>query len=330
MPLSAKGRAQHAGISPARPAAQGACVVALLILSACGPAQHSFLDPAGPVAAAQRDHLVSITVIMLVVAAPVLILTPIIAWRFRRGSGARYQPDWDFSRQLEVIMWGTPIVVAGALGLLAMSWQLAHRTVALDPFEPLGEEASIEVQVIGLDWKWIFIYPEEGVATMSELAIPVNRPVRLRLTSGTVMQSFVVNRLAGQIYVMPGMETQLNFSASQTGDFIGRNTQFSGTGFASQTFTVRAMSETDFDTWLAAVRNEGPVLDDATFAQVAVASTPAQTVRALNAPEISNGVAHFGAVTPDLFGAVMHRSMTVGALQQERSTPANAHRAEER
>lgn len=222
--------------------------------------QQSFLQPMGPVAEEQFSHLLRVVGITMIVILPVLVGVPFILWRYRyakpRGD---YTPEWEFSKKLEFALWGVPVLVV----IVLASW-LWYSTGKLDPYDRLGPE-PLQVQAIGLDWKWLFIYPEEGIATVGELAVPVGRPVELSLTTDTVMQSLLIAPLAGQIYAMPGMTTKLNFSATRAGAAEGENTQFNGSGFGRQKFTVRAMPAAEYASWVASGTN-GPALDESTYA----------------------------------------------------------------
>ncbi|WP_202131530.1 cytochrome c oxidase subunit II [Aurantiacibacter rhizosphaerae] len=222
--------------------------------------EQSFLQPMGPVAQEQSSHLLRVIGITMVVILPVLIGVPFILWRYRysRPRG-EYTPEWEFSKKLEYALWGVPIVVV----IVLASW-LWYSTQKLDPYKPLGPD-PLQVQAIGLDWKWVFIYPEEGIATVNELAVPVGRPVELTLTTDTVMQSLLISSLTGQIYAMPGMTTKLNFAADRTGEAEGENTQFNGDGFGRQKFTVRALSPADYASWQTR-GNSGIVLNEDTYA----------------------------------------------------------------
>ena len=228
-------------------------------LAASGTLQQSFLQPMGPVAEEQFTHLLRVVGITMVVILPVLIGVPVILWRYRyakpRGD---YAPEWEFSKGLEYALWGVPVLVVAVLA----SW-LWYSTEKLDPYEPLGPQ-PLQVQAIGLDWKWLFIYPEEGIATVGELALPVGRPVELTLTTDTVMQSLLIAPLTGQIYAMPGMTTKLNFSATRTGEAEGENTQFNGSGFGRQKLTVRALAPADYASWIARGKS-GLTLDESTY-----------------------------------------------------------------
>ena len=225
-----------------------ACLLACVALDpalASEPLQQSFLQPMGPVAEEQFSHLIRVVGITMIVILPVLLGVPFILWRYRyskpRGD---YTPEWEFSKKLEYALWGVPVLVVAVLA----SW-LWYSTDKLDPYETLGPD-PLQVQAIGLDWKWLFIYPEEGIATVDELVVPVGRPVEITLTTDTVMQSLLIAPLTGQIYAMPGMTTKLNFSATRTGEAEGENTQFNGNGFGRQKFTVRALAPKDYASWV--------------------------------------------------------------------------------
>lgn len=228
------------------------------------------MDPKGFIAENQLEHLLEVTAVTMIAVLPVLLLVPLILWRYRYGNHkSRYAPEWDQSRGLDLVMWGVPmaiIVFAGAL--------LWRSTILLDPFRPLQPEASsTRVQVVGLDWKWLFIYPDQNLATVGELAFPADRPLALELTSDTVMQSFMIGALGGQIYAMPGMRSKLHLSAEAPGDFVGENMQYSGEGFHTQKFRARAMRQGDFASWLDDVRQVAAPLDAASYARLAARGT---------------------------------------------------------
>ncbi|XAP77586.1 cytochrome ubiquinol oxidase subunit II [Citromicrobium bathyomarinum] len=238
------------------------CLLALIATDAAlasGALQQSFLQPMGPVAQEQATHLMRVVGITMIVILPVLVGVPLILWRYRyaKPRGA-YTPEWEFSGKLEYALWGVPVVIV----IVLASW-LWYSTHKLDPYEPLGPD-PLQVQAIGLDWKWVFIYPAEGIATVDELVVPVGRPVELTLTTDTVMQSLLVAPLTGQIYAMPGMTTKLNFAATRTGEAEGENTQFNGDGFGRQKFTLRALEPADYEAWIAR-GGSGLTLDESTY-----------------------------------------------------------------
>jgi len=231
-------------------------------LTGCSPLQHGFLAPAGLAASGERDLLLWIVGLTLVVVLPVILLTPLIVWRYRHGNErAAYRPRWEFSWLLDVFAWGVPALIVAVLAFLVWT-----RTHSLDPYRsPTPGEAPLEVQVIGLDWKWLFLYPEQGIATVNELVLPAGRPVQLRLTSDTVMQSLLLPRLGGQIYAMAGMQTQRYLQIPAPGQFEGRNAQYSGEGFQDQHFPARVLAEADFQAWTRQVGQAREALDCAHY-----------------------------------------------------------------
>ncbi|WP_246683015.1 COX aromatic rich motif-containing protein [Methylobacterium sp. WL9] len=261
----------------------------LLPLGGCGVLDHGFLNAAGPVADETRSLFLLVCFILIFVAGPVLVLTPIFAWHYRlANTKSAYRPQWGFNWPLEGLIWIPPALIVVVLAVLL--WRDTHR---LDPYRPLASaQAPVEVQAVALDWKWLFIYPDEGVASVDELVFPAERPVHLSLTSGTVMQSFFVPRLGGQIYAMAGMTTQLNLAASEPGRFLGENTQFNGIGFQNQKFAVLAQTADGYAAWLAQARASGKTLDRHAFKTLSARSTLAEPIR-------------FGSVAPGLFPAIL-------------------------
>ncbi|MGI4733113.1 MAG: ubiquinol oxidase subunit II [Janthinobacterium lividum] len=227
------------------------------------------MNHAGPVAASQWHLYLIVGAVLAFIAGPVLILTPIMAWHYRLSNrGNAYRPDWGFSWPLEILIWIPPLGIVIGLGFLL--WNYTHQ---LDPYRPLAsQQPPLEVQAVALDWKWLFIYPGEHVAVVNQLAIPVGRPVHISLTSGTVMQSLLIPQLAGQIYAMAGMRTELNLAASRAGVFRGENTQFNGQGFQNEKFDVIALSPADYAGWTVRVREAGHPLDDPALRQLAAQS----------------------------------------------------------
>ncbi len=282
------------------------CIYLSLVLAVagCSPAGRGFLDPKGLVAAEDRHLFVIVVLLMLIVVVPVIVLTPFFAWRYRRRNGqAVYRPNWDFSWTLEILIWGGPALIVAVLGV--MLWTETHQ---LDPYRALSsDQAPLEVQVVGLDWKWLFIYPDDHIATVNELAIPENRPIHLSITSDTVMQSLMIPQLAGQIYAMAGMKTQLNLIARESGTFTGENTQYNGTGFHKQRFKTIALSARDFEDWLKQVRASGQALDDAAYRQLSLKSTMAQPLL-------------FSSVDDGLFAGIVGKYHREGPAARPRTT----------
>lgn len=244
---------------------------------------NSFLNPLGPVAAAQGHHFLVVTALVMIAGLPVLIGTPLIYWRYRRGGKGSYRPEWEFSRPLELAMWGIPLVIVLILGTLL--WQDSHRYA---PERALGP-APTRVEAVGLNWKWLFLYPGQKVASVGELVLPADQAVELKLTSDTVMQSFMVPSLAGQLYAMPGMVTRLNLATAEPAETQGRNMQFNGTGFAGEGFRVRILSPQAYRQWLAAARGSGPVLDEASYRRLAAPGTVAQAAAGFDSVHAGSG-----------------------------------------
>ena len=256
---------------------------AALPLASCQRA--GLLDPQGPVAAAERLLLINSTAIMLVVVIPVIVATLGFAWWYRSSNPhALRRPDVDYEGRIEFVTWSVPALIVILLG--GVIWIGSHQ---LDPRAPMPATAPpLEVDVVALDWKWLFIYPDQNVATVNELVVPTGRPLQFRLTSATVMNSFFIPQLGSQIYTMGGMVTHLNLLADAPGEYPGLSAMFSGDGFSDMHFIVKAMASQDFDGWVAQARGSGPALDDTGYAALA---RPSQDV----AP------ATYGSVAPRLF-----------------------------
>lgn len=248
-----------------RAAALLAAVALPVLLGGCSALQLGVVNHAGPVAAAEWHVYLILAVVLIFVAGPVLLLVPLVAWHYRISNKSdAYRPNWGFSWPLEILVWVPPIGIV--IGLSFLLWNATHR---LDPYRPLASnQPPLEVQAVALDWKWLFIYPQEGVASVNRLVIPVGRPVHLSLTSGTVMQSLLIPRLAGQIYAMAGMRTQLNFAASQAGVFRGENTQYNGKGFQDQKVDVIATDAAGYARWLGHVRGDAIPMDTPALARL--------------------------------------------------------------
>ena len=268
------------------------------VLAACGlgGCQPGVLDPQGPVGQAERMILLDSLLIMLAIVGPTILATAGIAWWFRAGNRrARYLPDWAYSGQIELVTWGIPILTITLLG--GVAWIGSHQ---LDPAEPIPSQTPpLEVQVVALDWKWLFIYPGQQVASVNELAIPAGRPVHFTLTSASVMNAFFIPRLGSMIYAMNGMASQLNLQADQPGTFAGLSTHYRGDGFADMHFQGRALDAAGFDAWVAAARRERPVLDDAQYGRLVRQST--------NHPAVT-----FSGVDPQLFQKVVSQTLPPG------------------
>ena len=255
--------------------------VALLIgttaLSGCS---EGILDPKGPIAAAELEILFNSLGIMLAIVIPTILATLGVAYWFRSSNHrARYQPGFAYSSRLEMLVWSIPAMTVLLVG--GVAWVGAHE---LDPRKPIVSTVKpLRVQVASLDWKWLFIYPDEGVASVNYLAIPVGTPVSFELTSSGVMNSFFVPQLGSQIYTMAGMVTRLHLQADQSGSYRGMSAQFSGEGFADMYFNVDSVAPEKFSDWAEATRNLGAELDVTTYAKLAKpsAKVPPFTYRAV-------------------------------------------------
>jgi cytochrome o ubiquinol oxidase subunit 2 len=258
------------------------------------PWQLGVLDPQGPIGLAQRTILLDATVIMLAVIIPVIVLTLVFAWWFRAGNPRAVRlPEWEYSGRIEFVVWSIPALIIMFLG--GICWIGSHN---LDPRVPIpSERHPLDVDVVSLDWQWLFIYPTQGVASVNRLVVPAATPIRFRLTAATVMNSFFVPQLGSQIYTMPHMATQLHLLADQPGTFPGLSAQFSGDGFSDMRFDVVAVAPQDFPHWVETTQAAGGNLDAARYNQLA------QPTRA--APP-----ATFGRVAPHLFEAVVQGNVT--------------------
>ncbi len=282
------------------------------------------LNPAGDVAAQQGDLVVIATVLMLLIIVPVIALTLWFAWRYRQGSRhaeTDYAPDWHHSTKLELVIWAAPLVIIIALG--AITWITTHK---LDPYRPLDRISEqkalpenvkpLEVQVVSLDWKWLFVLPEQGIATVNELAAPVDRPIRFTLTSSTTMNAFYVPDLAGMIYTMPGMQTELNAVINKPGVFRGMSSHYSGAGFSGMNFRFHGLSEQDFEQWVARAKAEGQPLTR-------------QAYLALAKPSERHPVERFSSVEAGLFDRVVGLCVEEGktCMHQVMAHDASRNRA---
>jgi cytochrome o ubiquinol oxidase subunit 2 len=267
---------------------------AAAFLASCRPA--GVLDPQGPIASAERLLLFNATEIMLVVVVPVILATLGFAWWYRASNTrASRSAEWRYEGSIEFVVWSIPALVVTLLG--GVAWISSHD---LDPRMPIQSDAKpLQVDVVSLDWKWLFIYPDQRIATVNQLVIPAGTPVSFKLTSATVMNSFFVPQLGSQIYTMAGMATQLNLLAGQPGDYPGLSTNFSGDGFSDMRFTVKALAAGDFAGWVAQVQGAGPALDDPGYAGLTKPSSavPPATYRSVD-PQLFQRIVEQTALDP--------------------------------
>lgn len=215
------------------------------------------LEPKGMIALKERDLFIAITLIMLIVVIPVFILTGIISWKYREGNQAKYTPNWDKHLLSECIWWGLPCLIVFAMAILV--WKSSHE---LDPFKPIeSKKEPIRIQVVALQWKWLFIYPEQKIATVNFLQFPEQTPINFEITADSPMNSFWIPELGGQIYAMPGMKTKLHLIANEVGSFRGSSANLSGKGFSGMRFVAKASSKDDFYHWVATVRDSSNPLN---------------------------------------------------------------------
>lgn len=265
------------------------------------------MSPSGDIAAQQRDLILWSTGLMLLVIVPVILLTLLFAWRYRAtNKEAVYDPEWHHSTMLELIIWSVPLLIIIALG--AMTWTSTH---LLDPYRPLDriapgraittEVKPLVVEVVALDWKWLFLYPEQGFATVNELAAPVDRPIQFKITASSVMNSFYIPALAGQIYAMAGMETKLHAVINQPGSYDGFSANYSGAGFSGMRFKFHGMSNADFDKWVAQNQASKDALSREAYLQ-------------LEQPSEREPVRRYGSVADGLYTAIVNRCVEANRM----------------
>jgi cytochrome o ubiquinol oxidase subunit 2 len=266
------------------------------------------LNAAGDVARQQGNLVLISTGLMLLIILPVMALTILFAWRYRAANReAVYEPDWDHSTQLELVIWAAPLIIVICLG--ALTWVATH---LLDPYRPLARTAPgqpvsaaakpLEVEVVALDWKWLFIYPEQGIATVNELVAPTNRPLHFRISASSVMNSFYVPAMAGQVYAMPGMQTQMHAVFNRTGTFDGFSANYSGAGFSHMRFKATSMTDAGFAQWVSQAKAAGGgALDRRAYLL-------------LEQPSEKAPVRRFAAVETGLFDAIVNLCVEPGKM----------------
>lgn len=276
---------------------RGLLLLPVALLAGCNAV---LLSPSGDVAVQQRDLIIVSTVLMLLIIVPVIALTFLFAWRYRAAHNRKdYDPEWHHSTMLELLIWAAPLLIIIALG--AITWTSTH---LLDPYRPLDRISAkrempanakpLIVEVVALDWKWLFLYPEQGIATVNEMAAPVDRQIQFKITSSTVMNSFFIPALAGQIYAMAGMETKLHAVINHPGVYDGISANYSGAGFSGMRFKFHGMSDADFDKWVEKNKAEGSTLSRDAYMQ-------------LEQPSEREPVRRYASVAPGLYDAILNR-----------------------
>lgn len=265
-----------------------------LFLAGCSSA---LLDPKGQIGVEQRSLILTSFGLMLIVVIPVIAMTLLFGWRYRRSNAlAKYLPDWAHSNAIEAVIWVVPCAIIAVLALL--TWKTSH---SLDPHKPLESDvALIEIQAVALDWKWLFIYPEQGIASVNEVAFPVDTPVRFRVSSGSVMNAFFIPHLGSQIYAMAGMDNDVHLIADEVGSYPGRSTNYSGAGFSGMTFEAKVTTPDDFDAWVEGVRSASETL------------TYPERYETLAEPSEYHPVEHFSAISPALYESILTSFHTGG------------------
>jgi cytochrome o ubiquinol oxidase subunit 2 len=280
-----------------------ALALGVVFLTGCN---RGILDPIGPVGQAEKTIMINSTAIMLAIIIPTMLATIAIAWWFRRGNAkATYMPDWEYSGAIEMVVWSIPALTIMLLGGIA--WIGSHD---LEPSKPLqSSKPALKVDVVSLDWKWLFIYPDQGIATVNQLVVPAGTPVSFRLTSATVWNSFFVPQMGTMIYTMPRMTTHLNLQADRQGVYDGLSSHFSGDGFPGMQFKVQALPEEQFAMWAQGARGSQLKLDGAGYAELL---KPSSYVKPMT----------YGSVAPNLFDAIVaNRAPQLQAPQA--APPAN-------
>lgn len=286
---------------------QVSVIASAALLSGCNSV---LLNPSGSVAAQQSRLIVQATFLMLLIVIPVIVLTVVFAWRYRQSNQeATYTPDWDHSTQLELIIWAAPLLIIIALG--ALTWISSH---TLDPYRPLRRLDSaraipahvmpLTIEVVALDWKWLFIYPEQGIATVNEVAAPVDVPINFKITASSVMNSFFVPALAGQVYAMPGMQTQLNAVMNNRGDYEGFSANYSGAGFSGMHFQFKGLTAAAFAQWVQAAKGSRRELSRVVYQKLAE-------------PSEREPVHRYSSIDASLYEAILNQCVASSCLSAQ-------------
>lgn len=263
------------------------------LLSGCN---WTLFNSKGAVGKEQGDLIITAIMLMLIVVLPAIVMTFVFAWRYRASNKkATYTPEWAHSTKIEVVVWGVPLII-----IVALSWIVWVSTHKLDPYRPLeATKPPLTVEVVATDWKWVFIYPEQKIATVNELYIPVDRPVSFQITSDSSMNTFFIPDLGGQIYAMAGMRTQLHLIANETGQFEGFSGNFSGPGFSDMKFITHSTTDEEFERWVDSVKSRQSPLAFDGFKKIAQ-------------PSEKHPVAYFSNVEPGLFQQIIDQYMDSG------------------
>jgi cytochrome o ubiquinol oxidase subunit 2 len=293
------------------------------LLAALAGCNAVVMNPSGDIAKQQAHLIIVSVVLMLLIIVPVMLLIIYFARKYRASNTeAPYEPDWDHSTKLELVIWGAPLLIVIVLGLV--TWIYTHK---LDPYRPLdrldenrpipASAKPLVVQAVAMDWKWLFIYPEQGIATVNELVVPVDVPVRFKISATSVMNAFYVPELAGMVYAMPGMEITLNAVQNRPVTSFGISANYSGAGYSDMKFGYRGVPQGDFDAWVASVKSaNGGKLDKANYL-------------VLEKPSIKDPVKRYAAVDDDLYYRILNRCVADGVVCQDKMMMDDARKARE-
>ena len=274
-------------------------IVGFLTLSALSGCGWVVMEPSGDIAKQEAQLIYIATFLMLIVIVPVIVMAILFAWKYRSSNDdADYDPEWNHSTTLEIIIWSIPLAII--IVLAGITFVATHR---LDPYAPISRISedmpvpdtaeTLVIEAVAMDWKWLFFYPDHDVATVNEIAAPVNTPIKFKITSATVMNSFYIPALAGQIYAMAGMETKLHAVINETGSFKGFSANYSGHGFSDMRFTFHGMTESDFNDWMSKLKTSEHSLDK-------------QTYEDLEVPSMAHPVTYYSSVTDKLYHKILN------------------------
>ncbi|TAL55961.1 ubiquinol oxidase subunit II [Pandoraea sp.] len=290
---------------------------AALLLGGCD--NLTLLNPKGQIGADEKSIIITATVLMLLVVVPVIIMTFAFAWKYRASNKqAKFDPKWSHSTKIEMVVWLVPCAIIAVLAVI--TWNTSH---TLDPYRPLDSDVKpVRIEAVAMDWKWLFIYPDLHIATVNQIAVPVNTPINFQITSDSVMNSFFIPQLGSQVYAMAGMETKLHLIANHVGTYDGISANFSGDGFSDMKFTTLAKSDSDFEAWVKQVKASPTQLDTNAY-------------KALAKPSQNNPVTFYSSVNPQLYhdilaqyrdgGADAGKAMTMTAPDTEKQAQSGAH-----
>lgn len=287
---------------------RGGLLGAVLLLSGC---ESALLDPKGIVGIQEKELIITSLLLMLIVVIPVILMTVYFSYKYRStNTDEKYDPEWAHSTKIEVVVWTVPIIIIVILGVI--TWRSTHELEQSKPLE--SDVKPMTIEVVSLDWKWLFIYPEQHIATVNYVAFPKNVPVQFKITSDNIMNSFFIPRLGSQIYAMPGMMTQVHLMANEANDYKGISASYSGDGFSGMKFTAHVTETRDeFHQWVESVKNK----------QDALVMTDFDGYLQLAKPTKNVPVTYYSSVPHDLFADVV--TQYEGALNSSDEGMSEGH-----